>query len=141
MHFRDSPDSLNGLGIPGNNWFRRFAVTCTYSNQSVAPDTPERCICCHLFGVGSKPYCGKRFVSYCKQLQIYCSSLMKTSSQCERQQKFIVNNYIVRPQQRSPPEKAVLAKFHAMAKLPYLHFVVFDITRETPPFGGMSLAL
>ena len=27
MHFRDSPDSLNGLGIPGNIWFRRFAVT------------------------------------------------------------------------------------------------------------------
>ena len=27
MHFRDSPDSLNGLEIPGNIWFRRFAVT------------------------------------------------------------------------------------------------------------------
>ena len=27
MHFRDSPDSLNGLEIPGNNWFCRFAVT------------------------------------------------------------------------------------------------------------------
>ena len=27
MHFRDSPDSLNGLRIPGNIWFRRFAVT------------------------------------------------------------------------------------------------------------------
>ena len=29
MHFRDSPDSLNGLGIPGNIWFRRFTVTYT----------------------------------------------------------------------------------------------------------------
>ena len=29
MHFRDSPDSLNGLRIPGNIWFRRFAVTYT----------------------------------------------------------------------------------------------------------------
>ena len=29
MHFRDSPDSLNRLGIPGNNWFRRFTVTYT----------------------------------------------------------------------------------------------------------------
>ena len=27
MHFRDSPDALNGLGIPGNNWFHRFTVT------------------------------------------------------------------------------------------------------------------
>ena len=27
MHFMDSPDFLNGLAIPGNNWFRRFAVT------------------------------------------------------------------------------------------------------------------
>ena len=27
IHFWDSPDSLNGLGIPGNNWIRRFAVT------------------------------------------------------------------------------------------------------------------
>ena len=26
IHFRDSPDSLNGLGIPGNIWFRRFVV-------------------------------------------------------------------------------------------------------------------
>ena len=30
MHFRDSPDFLNGLRIPGNNWFRRFAVTYIY---------------------------------------------------------------------------------------------------------------
>ena len=29
MHFRDSPDFLNGLGIPGNNWFHRFTVTYT----------------------------------------------------------------------------------------------------------------
>ena len=27
MYFRDSLDSLNGLGITGNNWFRRFNVT------------------------------------------------------------------------------------------------------------------
>ena len=27
MHLGDSPYSLNGLGIPGNIWFRRFAVT------------------------------------------------------------------------------------------------------------------
>ena len=27
MHFRDSPDSLSGLGIPRNIWFHRFAVT------------------------------------------------------------------------------------------------------------------
>ena len=27
MHFRDSPDSLNWLEIPGNIWFRSFAVT------------------------------------------------------------------------------------------------------------------
>ena len=31
MHFKDSPDSVNGLGIPGNIWFRRFAVTHTLS--------------------------------------------------------------------------------------------------------------
>ena len=31
MHFRDSPDSLSGLGIPGNIWFRRFAVTYIYT--------------------------------------------------------------------------------------------------------------
>ena len=30
MNFRDSPDSLNGLGIPGNNWFRRFTITYIY---------------------------------------------------------------------------------------------------------------
>ena len=29
IYFRNSPDSLNGLGIPGNIWFRRFAVTHT----------------------------------------------------------------------------------------------------------------
>ena len=29
MHFRDCPNSLNGLGIPGNIWFRRYAVTYT----------------------------------------------------------------------------------------------------------------
>ena len=29
MHFRDSPDSLSGFGIPGNIWFRRFAVAYT----------------------------------------------------------------------------------------------------------------
>ena len=29
MHFRDSPDSLSWLGIPGNNWFRRFTVAYT----------------------------------------------------------------------------------------------------------------
>ena len=29
IYFRDSPDSLNGLGNPGNIWFRRFAVTYT----------------------------------------------------------------------------------------------------------------
>ena len=28
-HFGDSPDSLNGLGIPGNIWFRGFAATFT----------------------------------------------------------------------------------------------------------------
>ena len=27
MHSRDFPDSLNGLGIPGNNWFHRVAAT------------------------------------------------------------------------------------------------------------------
>ena len=27
MHYRDSPYSLNRLGIPGIIWFRRFAVT------------------------------------------------------------------------------------------------------------------
>ena len=27
MNFRDSPDPLNGLGIPGNIWFCRFAAT------------------------------------------------------------------------------------------------------------------
>ena len=27
MHFRDSPNSLSGLGIPGNIWFHRFAAT------------------------------------------------------------------------------------------------------------------
>ena len=32
INFRDSPDSLNGLGIPGNIWFRRFAVTYTHSD-------------------------------------------------------------------------------------------------------------
>ena len=31
MHFRDSPDSLNGLGISGNIWFCRFAVTYIYA--------------------------------------------------------------------------------------------------------------
>ena len=30
MHFRDSPNSENGLGIPGNNRFRRFAVSYIY---------------------------------------------------------------------------------------------------------------
>ena len=30
MHFRDSPDSLNGLGIPWNIWSRKFAVTYIY---------------------------------------------------------------------------------------------------------------
>ena len=30
IHFRDSPNSLNGLGIPGNIWFRKFVVTYTY---------------------------------------------------------------------------------------------------------------
>ena len=32
MHFRDSPDSQNGLGIPGNIWFPRFAVIYTRIN-------------------------------------------------------------------------------------------------------------
>ena len=27
FHFKDFPDYLNGLRIPGNIWFRRFAVT------------------------------------------------------------------------------------------------------------------
>ena len=26
MDFKVSPDSLNGLGISGNNWFRRFTL-------------------------------------------------------------------------------------------------------------------
>ena len=29
MYFRDSPDTLNGLEIPGNIRFRRFAVKYT----------------------------------------------------------------------------------------------------------------
>ena len=29
MHFRDSPDSLNGLRIPENIWLGRFAVKYT----------------------------------------------------------------------------------------------------------------
>ena len=29
MHFSDSPNFLNGLGIPRNIWFRNFAVTYT----------------------------------------------------------------------------------------------------------------
>ena len=33
MHFRNSLDSLNGLGIPGNIWFRRFAATYIYRNN------------------------------------------------------------------------------------------------------------
>ena len=34
MHFRDSPDSLNELWIPGNILFRRFAVTYIYNRIS-----------------------------------------------------------------------------------------------------------
>ena len=39
MHFRDSPDSLNGLGIPGNIWFSRFAVT--YAAWKLIKTIPE----------------------------------------------------------------------------------------------------
>ena len=43
IHFRDSPDSLNGLGISGNNWFRRFAVTYIYIwNNIVSKDLKNK---------------------------------------------------------------------------------------------------
>ena len=34
MHFRDSPDSVSGLGIPGNLWFCRFAITYLQTSLS-----------------------------------------------------------------------------------------------------------
>ena len=47
MNFRDSPDSLNGLGIPGNIWFQRFAVTYMHQYQKkkvfILPFTAEYC--------------------------------------------------------------------------------------------------
>ena len=33
--YRDSPDSLNGLGIPENNWFHRFAVTYIHKSKKI----------------------------------------------------------------------------------------------------------
>ena len=44
MHFRDSPESLNVLGIPGNNWFRRYTVTYIRNKYSYS--------CCGLLGWG-----------------------------------------------------------------------------------------
>ena len=40
MHFRDTPDSLSGLEIPGNIWFRRFAVSHTLAVHECS-STPE----------------------------------------------------------------------------------------------------
>ena len=31
MYFGDSPDSLSGLGIPGNIWLCRFAVSAAFA--------------------------------------------------------------------------------------------------------------
>ena len=41
IHFRDSPDSLSRLGIPGNYWFHRFAVTCINRDISLYVMKPK----------------------------------------------------------------------------------------------------
>ena len=43
MHFRDSPNSLSGLWVPGNIWFHRFTITYIYIYSTPSSSTFAVC--------------------------------------------------------------------------------------------------
>ena len=80
IHFRDSPDSLNGLGIPGNIWLRRFTVTYTSDcerREARAPKASSRSAEKLLSQFTLRPY---ELYMLCKDLKIKNRNMLTRSS-------------------------------------------------------------